>query len=125
MIGKIRTRQSSLCAGAYELDLVICLWFAHRHTGQQLYQSPQREAPCFAIACPLPAANTQYVREGAMHDMVLLAHIREQHHLSLESYGRPRMTEELQELGVNVWHRLPDRRLQSNLPRGARRLPPS
>ena len=29
-------------------------------------------------------------------DMVILAHIREQHRLSLESYGRPRMTEELQ-----------------------------
>ena len=29
-------------------------------------------------------------------DMVLLAHIREQHRLSLQSYGRPRMTEELQ-----------------------------
>jgi putative transposase len=37
-------------------------------------------------------------------DMVLLAHIREQHRLSLQSYGRPRMTEELQELGLNVGH---------------------
>ena len=33
-------------------------------------------------------------------DMVLLAHIREQHRLSLKSYGRPRMTEELQERGL-------------------------
>jgi len=32
-------------------------------------------------------------------DMVLLAHIREQHLLSLKTYGRPRMTEELKELG--------------------------
>jgi transposase InsO family protein len=38
-------------------------------------------------------------------DMVLLAHIREQHRLSLESYGRQRMTEELQELGLKVGHR--------------------
>ena len=38
-------------------------------------------------------------------DMVVLAHIREQHRLSLQSYGRPRMTEELQELGLNVGHR--------------------
>ena len=37
-------------------------------------------------------------------DMALLAHIREQHHLSLGSYGRPRMTEELQELGFDVSH---------------------
>ena len=33
-------------------------------------------------------------------DMVLLAHIRDQYRLSLGSYGRPRMTEELNELGV-------------------------
>ena len=38
-------------------------------------------------------------------DMVLLAHIREQHRLSLNSYGRPRMTEELKEIGLNVGHR--------------------
>lgn len=37
-------------------------------------------------------------------DMVLLAHIREQHGLSLGSYGRPRMTEELKELGLYVGH---------------------
>ena len=38
-------------------------------------------------------------------EMVLLAHIREQHRLSLESHGRPPMTEELQELNLNVGHR--------------------
>ena len=38
-------------------------------------------------------------------DMVILAHIREQHRLSLLSYGRPRMTDELQELGVSVGQR--------------------
>jgi len=37
-------------------------------------------------------------------NMVLLAHIREQHKLSLGSYGRPRMTEELKELGFDVGH---------------------
>ena len=35
-------------------------------------------------------------------DMVLLAHIREQFRLSLGSYGRPRMTEKLKELGFGV-----------------------
>ena len=35
-------------------------------------------------------------------DMVLLAHIRDQHRSSLGSYGRPRMTEELNELGLRV-----------------------
>jgi putative transposase len=34
--------------------------------------------------------------------MVLLAHIRNQHRLSQGSYGRPRMTEELNELGFQV-----------------------
>ena len=37
--------------------------------------------------------------------MVLLAHIRDQHRSSPGSYGRPRMTEELNELGVRVGHR--------------------
>jgi hypothetical protein len=47
-------------------------------------------------------------------DMVLLAHIREQHRLSLESYGRPRMTEELQELNLNVGHRRVGRLMREN-----------
>ena len=38
-------------------------------------------------------------------DMVILAHIREQHRLNLQSYGRPRMTEELQEPGLKIGHR--------------------
>ncbi len=33
-------------------------------------------------------------------DMVILAHFCEQHRLGLQSYGRPRMTEELLELGL-------------------------
>ena len=47
-------------------------------------------------------------------DMVLLAHIREQHHLSLGSYGRPRMTEELKELGFAVGHRRVGRLMMQN-----------
>jgi transposase InsO family protein len=46
--------------------------------------------------------------------MVLLAHIREQHRLSLESYGRPRMTEELHELNLNVGHRRVGRLMREN-----------
>jgi putative transposase len=49
-----------------------------------------------------------------MDDMVLLAHIREQHKLSLRSYGRPRMTEELQELGLKVGHRRVGRLMRQN-----------
>ena len=37
--------------------------------------------------------------------LVVLAHIREQFRLSLGSYGRPHMTEELKELGLDVGHR--------------------
>jgi len=38
-------------------------------------------------------------------DLVTLAHIKEQSRLSLGSYGRLRMTEELKEIGLNVGHR--------------------
>jgi putative transposase len=47
-------------------------------------------------------------------DMVILAHIRDQHRLSLQSYGRPRMTEELQELGLAVGHRRVGRLMRDN-----------
>ena len=47
-------------------------------------------------------------------DMMILAHIREQHRLSLEGYRRPRMTKELQELGVNVGHRRLGRLMRDN-----------
>jgi len=47
-------------------------------------------------------------------DMVLLAHIREQHRLSLQSYGRPRMTEELKELGLDIGHRRVGRLMRQN-----------
>ena len=48
------------------------------------------------------------------YDMVLLAHIREQHHLSLGSYGRLRMTQELKEVGLNVGHRRIGRLMRQN-----------
>ena len=47
-------------------------------------------------------------------DMVLLAHIRDQHRLSLGSYGRPRMTEELNELGLGVGRRRVGRLMRQN-----------
>ena len=36
-------------------------------------------------------------------DMAMPAHIREQRHLSLQSYGRPRMSEKLHDLRVVRW----------------------
>lgn len=47
-------------------------------------------------------------------DMVVLAHIREQFALSLGSDGRPRMTEELKELGLEVGHRRIGRLMSEN-----------
>ncbi len=48
-------------------------------------------------------------------DLVTLAHIKEQSRLSLGSYGRPRMTEELKEIGLNVGHRRVGRPLSADL----------
>ena len=47
-------------------------------------------------------------------DMVLLAHIRDQHRLSRGSYGRPRMTEELNERGLRVGQRRVGRLMRLN-----------
>jgi hypothetical protein len=47
-------------------------------------------------------------------DLEILAHIREQHSLALGSYGRPRMTEELKELGLAVGHRRVGRLMRQN-----------
>jgi putative transposase len=47
-------------------------------------------------------------------DLVTLAHIKEQSRLSLGSYGRPRMTEELKEIGQNVGHRHVGRLMRQN-----------
>lgn len=46
--------------------------------------------------------------------MVLLAHIREQYRLSLKSYGRPRMTQELKSIGLSVGHRRIGRLMRQN-----------
>ncbi len=47
-------------------------------------------------------------------DLVALAHIREQSRLSLGSYGRPRMTEELKEIGLDIGHRRVGRLMREN-----------
>ena len=47
-------------------------------------------------------------------DLVTLAHIKEQSRLSLGSYGRPRMTEELKQIGLDVGHRRVGRLLRQN-----------
>jgi putative transposase len=47
-------------------------------------------------------------------DMTVLAHIREQYGLSLGSYGRPRMTMELKEAGLDVGERRIGRLMKIN-----------
>ncbi|EQA97216.1 hypothetical protein L286_23085 [Sphingobium sp. HDIP04] len=47
-------------------------------------------------------------------DMKVLAHIREQYSLSLGSYGRPRMTMELKDAGINVGERRVGRLMRIN-----------
>ncbi len=46
--------------------------------------------------------------------MVLLAHIRDQHRLSLGSYGRPRLTVELNALNLRVGLRRVGRLMRQN-----------
>ena len=58
----------------------------------------------------LRAWRARPISQRQRDDMVLLAHIREEHRLSLGSYARPRMTEELKDLGFTVGHRSLDAR---------------
>ena len=55
-----------------------------------------------ASPCGYRAYQSRPIGQNQCKDMVLLAHIREQHRLSLNSRGRPRMREELKELGFDV-----------------------
>ena len=64
-------------------------------------------AVCAPIAADLPSQRQRT-------DMIVLAHIKEQSRLSLGSYGRPRMTEELKELGLNIGHRRVGRLMREN-----------
>ena len=59
-----------------------------------------------------PASRRQHT------DMVVLAHIKEQSRLSQGSYGRPRMTEEPKDVGVDVGQPLPGSGLPANRERG-------
>ena len=62
----------------------------------------------------LRAFRSRPARRRQHMDMVVLAHIKEQSRLSLGSYGRPRMTEELKEVGVDVGHRRVGRLMREN-----------
>ena len=57
---------------------------------------------------------TRPISRRARTDMAVLAHIREQYSLSLGSYGRPRMTMELKEAGLDVGERRVGRLMKIN-----------
>ncbi|WP_303761951.1 IS3 family transposase [Sphingobium yanoikuyae] len=54
------------------------------------------------------------ISQRARTDMKVLAHIREQYRLSLGSYGRPRMTMELKEVGLAIGERRVGRLMKIN-----------
>ena len=62
----------------------------------------------------LRAFRSRPARRRQRSDLVTLAHIKEQSRLSLGSCGRPRMTEELKEIGLNVGHRRVGRLMRQN-----------
>ena len=62
----------------------------------------------------LRAFRSRPARRRQRSDLVTLAHIKEQSRLSLGSYGRPRITEELKEIGLDVGHRRVGRLMRQN-----------
>ena len=62
----------------------------------------------------LRAFRTRSASRRQRSDMVTLAHIKEQSRLSLGSYGRPGMTEELEKIGLDIGHRLLGRLIRWN-----------
>ena len=61
----------------------------------------------FLVAFSEPPSDSTWLENA-------LAHSKEQSRLSLGSYGRPRMTEELKEVGVDVGHRRVGRQMREN-----------
>lgn len=62
----------------------------------------------------LRAWRTRPASRRKRSDLVTLAHIKEQSRLSSGSYGRPRMTEELKEIGLDIGHRRVGRLMRQN-----------
>ena len=61
--------------------------------------------PCDIVgvsARGLRAFRSRPASRGQRSDLVTLAHIKEHSRLSLGSYSRPRMTEKLKEIGLDV-----------------------
>lgn len=82
------------------------------------YDGPLSQARLCELFCVSDRAYRAWrhrpICQSQRSDMILLTHIREQYRLSLGSYGRPRMTEELKELGFQVGHRRVGRLMREN-----------
>lgn len=62
----------------------------------------------------LRAFRTRPANRRQRSDLVTLAHIKEQSRFLLGSHGRPRMTEDLKEIGLDVGHRRVGRLMRQN-----------
>ena len=76
--------------------------------GQSTPESKNDQLRFFAKLCRshghiFCAWRAQPMSQCQHDDMAMPAHIREQRHLSLQSYGRPRMSEKLHDLRVVRW----------------------
>jgi len=60
------------------------------------------------------ALTSGLTRKQVASDLVTLAHIKEQSRLRLGSYGQPRMTEKLKQIGLNAGHRRVGRLMRQN-----------
>jgi putative transposase len=86
--------------------------FVEEHSGafpaERLFQAMNVSPRGLRAIRRRPASRRQHT------EMVVLAHIKGQSRLSQGSYGRPRMTEELKEVGVDVGHRRVGRLMREN-----------
>ena len=69
------------------------------------FQQPACVMLWMLVCVGLRAFRSRPTRRRQRSDLVTLAHIKEQSRLSLGSHGRPRMTEELKEIGLKVGDR--------------------
>jgi hypothetical protein len=64
--------------------------------------------------CGLRAFRNRPASRRQRSDLVTLAHIKERSRLSLGSNGRPRVTEKLKEIGLDIGHRRVGRLMRQN-----------
>jgi len=88
--------------------------FAFINTWKQAYSIERLCKVLSVTSRGFRAWRTRPISRRQREDMVLLAHIREQFTISRKTYGRPRMVEELREMGLAVGHRRIGRLMRDN-----------